>query len=261
MALETSEWLVWLGIKSPQASSSTVTGDVSLLQSGFADYAAFQTAVSGDASYTDFETTLQNNGFTGTEATSLSDKAQQNFATWADFQDFVVNQTSSYAEFQAGFSSTSGLVGSTTTQTGEPAAGIRIHDKAGVSYAGVQVPAGTTEVFGSRIEFSQQGASATQQPITYSALTTDDPNNVVTLYTTLTVSCTATNPNSYDVTVTVPYLEDGTVVERKQVTVPASGSTTVSFQVSKSEYVCVDVAIADLTAITACWVPGGLIGI
>ena len=43
-----------------------------------------------------------------------------------------------------------------TTDDGSPLAGIRVHPEPGQTYDGVDVPAGTTEVFGARVEFSEQ---------------------------------------------------------------------------------------------------------
>lgn len=261
MALETSEWLVWAGIEQPQTSSSTVQGDVNRLKEGFADYDAFQTATDADTSFSEWETTLvDDGGFTAQAAADLRAKAEQNFADWASFEDFVVNQTDTYAEFQQGFSSTSGLTGKLTTEAGEPTAGIRVHDSAGTSYAGVSVPAGTTEVFGNRIEFSQQSPSTDPDPAVYSNLQVDDPDNVVQVSVELTISADVQNPNNQRIDVTVPLLLDGEVVQRKTVGILALSTETVEFTLRRTEYVCYDVSIGDLSPETICWAPAGITG-
>lgn len=266
MALETLTWLTWLGIKSPSANQNTASGDVERLKANVGDWAAFVTLVEGSTTWSEFNTALTDNGFTQQQADDLINRAQQAFededssgTDWDEYKDFVTGDSTSYTEYKTEFPTTTGIRSETTTEDGQPAAGIRVHDSAGVSYAGVSLPAGTTEVFGSRIEFSQQESPVSADELTYSNIRTDDADDVVNVFQSITISADVTNPNSFQGTVTVPLQEDGSVIQRQEVTVDGSSTTTVSFTVTKEDYICADYAIGSSSAVTVCWVPTGLV--
>jgi len=257
--LETEEWLVWLGVKEPQVNLSEMKADIDRLKDSVGDWSDFETIVSNSADYTELEHNLLNAGFPSDKVDAFISKIQDQYASYSAFQDAVVNTLTSYEEFQSQFGNQQGLTGSELTEDGEPTSGIRVHDQSGTSYAGVSVPAGTTEVFGRRIEFSQQDAAASPSDVTYSNFSTDDADNVVDVYQSITFSADVTNPNGWGIDVTVPLTEDGSVVAQKDIRLGANATQTVEFTVTKTDYICADYAIGNTSEITACWVPSGLI--
>lgn len=264
MALDPAEWLVWLGINTPGSSTNAASGDVALLKQAYEeDYGLFQEDVDGWTSYDEFEAGLAALGPDGeaispTQAADIRTRASQRYSVWGDFQTFV-EDSADWPEFANGFGGgVTSLTGNSSTGSGEPAAGIRIHDQEGLSFNGAQVPAGTVEVFGGRVEFSEQGAGVTTQPVTYSGITEDSGDGTLISGQTLTVTATVTNPNDTQVTPTVELLLDSSVADTKQVSVPANGSTTVSFEYRENDYVCYDIQIGTSGTVTVCWVPSAL---
>lgn len=265
MALETLTWLTWLGIKSPSANQNTASGDVERLKANVGDYDAFVTILEDSTSWTEFETALLDNGFSQEQADNLINRAQQAFededssgTDWDEYKEYAANTATSYTEYKTEFPTTSGLRSEKTTEDGQPAAGIRVHESQGVSYAGVSLPAGTTEVFGSRIEFSQQEPAVEAEDLGYSNIRTDDADDVATVFQTMTISCDVTNPNTFQASATIPLQEDGSVIQRQEVTVDGSTTTTVSFEVRKEDYICAEYSIGSSGTVLACWVPSGL---
>lgn len=259
MALGTEDWLVWLGVKEPQVDLSEMRADVDRLKDSVGDWSAFETLVSNQTSYAEYEQALLDAGFPSDKVDAHISRVQDTYSGWSAYQDDVVNTLNSYEEYQSQFGNQSGMTGSELTEDGEPTAGIRVHDQSGVSYAGVSVPAGTTEIFGRRIEFSQQDAAADPSDVTYANQSTDDADNVVTVYQSMTISADVSNPNGWGVDVTVPLQEDGTVTQQETIRLGANATETVSFTLTKQDYVCVDAAIGTLDPITMCWVPQGLV--
>ena len=257
MSLKSREWLVWLGISQPNQSRNSMDGDVQRLKEHVGDYDAFQSLVEGSTSYSEYHDDLVAAGFTEDEAEEHVQRVENNYDEWSEYEQFVLDQDT-YERYKSGFGTLTGVASEETTEDGEPVAGIRVHDSPGISYAGVPVDAGTTEVFGRRIEFSQQDAAVDPEDVMWSNMDTDAEDNVVNSHQTITFSADATNPNGYSVTVTAPYQEDGEVVRRTTIDIPANGTRTVEFEVTKTEYICVEAAIGTTDPITACWVPAGL---
>lgn len=264
--METNEKLVWLGIKTNAASQSVIQGEIQHLKETIGDWSTFQTEVGNDTTYEEFKTTLTDAGWTEEEAQTLIDKIKNAYTdddssgtTWDEFSDDVANNHSSYEEWSTVFDSGTGVQGDGKTDSGEPIAGVRIHENAGISYSGVEVPGGTIEVFGQRVEFSQQDPPrGSEAKVAYSNFSTDDADNTETIGNDMVFSADVTNANSWAVTATVPLTEDGEVVDSKEVRIPASGTETVSFSVTKNEYVCAEYAIGDTSTILACWTPAGI---
>jgi len=269
--------LIWAGLKRAQSDQSAVVGELNRIKSNieWSTYVAHHDAYDLDGDGTDenisnfsqFKTYLENeHGFSTDEAQAYVDKIKNSFtddnssgSVYDEYEDYVENQANSYDELKNKFGTVTAMTTEQQTETGEPVAGIRVHDTAGVSYAGVSVEAGTTEIFGRRIEISQQDPPRAEDgSINYSNLTTSDSDNVVTVYETIKISADVQNTNSGDRRVTVTLTEDGSVHAEKTVDIDAGSTRTVSFNVSKREYVCHDYAIADLSAVTVCWVPSGL---
>lgn len=257
MALETQEWLVWLGVKEPQVSLSEIKSDIDRLKDSVGTWEDFQDIVSNSADYTELENNLVNAGFPSDKVDAFISKLQDQFDSYSDFQSTVSGLTS-YLEFQSQFGNQSGMTGDSLTEDGEPVAGIRVHDSSGTSYAGVSVPEGTTEVFGRRIEFSQQDPSVDPDEVSYSNFSTDDADDVTTVSTSMEFSADVTNPNAFGVDVTIPFIEDGTVLTQKNIRLGANATQTVSFSVTKTSSECHDYRIGDSGTILACWAPAGL---
>jgi len=269
--------LIWAGLKRAQQDLSTVKKEIDKLSSNV-DWATFQGHLDAydldndgndeDISdFTQFQTYLETeHGFTADEATTFIDKIKNSFSdtdssgsVYDEFEDYVEGTATSFTQLQNKFGTTTSVTTEQKTEDGQPVAGIRVHDTAGVSYAGVNVEPGTTEVFGRRIEFSQQDPPRAEDgDISYSNLATDDADNVVTVFADIEISADVTNTNSGDRKVTVALTRDGSVVQERTVTVNGGGTKTVAFTESYDSSVCYDYSIGGLSPITVCWVPAGL---
>lgn len=258
--MEAEEKLVWLGIKTNAAKVNQLSEDVKHLQDTVGDWGEFTDLVEDDTdSYEELKTELVDQGWSEGQADNFIARLQNEFNSYNDFQSSV-GGFESYDELQSLFDSASTFAGDSMTESGAPAAGIRIHESDGVSYAGVDVPAGTTEVFGSRIEFSQQDpARGAKESVTYANFTSDDPDNVETVFGTITFSADVTNPNGFPVDAEVPLQEDGSVIRTKTISLGANETVNVEFDVRKEDYICADYSIGNSDPILACWVPAGLI--
>jgi hypothetical protein len=259
-SLDAEEKLVWLGIQTNSAKVNALQGDVNNLKDTVGDFEDFKTEVDNATSYSDLRDTLVNDyGWSAENADAFISRLQNEFDSFSDFQDQVVNNYSSYSELQQVFDQATTFQGDQQTASGQPAAGIRVHESDGVSYSGVSVPAGTTEVFGDRVEFSQQDPPrGTEEPVTYANMSSDDADNVVNTFQSITFSADASNPNGFQVDTQVSLTEDGSVIQSKQISLAANETKTVSFTVTKEDYICADYAIGGLDPILACWAPAGL---
>jgi len=269
--------LIWAGLKRAQSDFSAVGKEVDKISSNI-DFSTFQGHLDaydlgGDgttediSNFTQFKQYLnEEHGFTTEEQDAFVEKIKSSFtddnssgSVYDEFEDYVENNATSFSQLTNKFNTTTTFSTEQQTEDGEPVAGIRVHDSAGVSYDGVPVEAGTTEIFGRRIELSQQDPPRAEDgEISYANLTTDDADNVVNVYQTITISADVTNTNSGDRIVAVTLTENGTIIQEQTVTLNGGETRTVSFDVSKTEYVCNDYAIGDLSAVTVCWAPAGL---
>lgn len=259
--MDAEEKLVWLGIKTNAAKVNKLAADVAQLSETVGDWGSFQDLVTDDVtSYAELNTELVDTyGWSQEDADAFISRLENEFNSFSDFQTSV-DGFESYEDLQSLFDSASTFAGDAETETGQPAAGIRIHESSGTSYAGVSLPAGTTEVFGTRIEFSQQEpVRGTREAVTYGSISTDDADNVANVFASITFSVDVTNPNNFSTTASIPLTEDGDVVKSKEVRFNASETKTVSFTVTKQDYICADYAIGKSDSVLACWVPSGLI--
>ena len=250
--------LIWAGLKRAQSDLSAVQTEIDILRENV-EFSTFQTDLDGVADYAELETYFTNNGFDASQAERFRQKIENTWPNYTDFKDFVQNQATSYEGIQNQFGTVTTISTDQQTEDGEPVAGIRVHDTAGISYAGVSVEPGTTEIFGRRIELSQQDPPRAEDgTISYSNLTTDDPDNVATVFADVVISADVTNTNTGDRNVTVSLTRDGGVVKEQTVTVNGGATKTVSFTESYETSVCYDYSIGGLSPITVCWVPAGL---
>jgi len=276
-ALTEEKKLIWAGLKRAQQDFNSGSTELSKIESNIS-WATFQGHLDAYdidedgtdediSSYPEFKTYLGlEHGFTTEEQDTFVSKLQATFTdedasgtSYDEFEAYVENEATSFNQLTNQFSTTTTFATETKTEDGDPVAGIRVHDSSGVSYAGVPVDPGTTEVFGRRVEFSQQAPSRAEDgTISYANLTTDDPDNAVNVYAYIEISADVTNTNSGDRKVTVTLTEDGSVLKEKTITLNGGATQTVSFSVVKDEYVCHDYSIGGLSAVTVCWEPAGL---
>lgn len=267
--------LIWAGLKYPQQDLSAVASELNIIRNNI-DWATFQGHhdaydLGGDGStedisnFTQFKTYLnEEHGFDSDQQDHFVEKIKTAFSdsdssgsVYDEYEDYVEG-ASSYAELESKFGTITTLGGSEQTEDGEPVAGIRVHSKPGVSYDGVPLEAGTTEVFGRRVEFSQQDPPrADDGTITYNNLTVSDTE--LPRLATVTISADVSNTNLGDRRVTVSLNEDGEVTQEQTVVIDGSSTKTVSFDVTKDGYECHDYSIGGLSAKTVCWVPINLI--
>jgi hypothetical protein len=269
--------LVWLGFKNPQQDVSQAGTDLQKLKDNVGDYSTYQDQLDaydldgdGDdediSDFTQFKTYLEDNGFSSLEADSFIQKIKNSFedadgdgSKYGDFETYVQDNSSSYEELQSQFGSTSGLTGETETADGEKVTGIIFHEEAGVSKDGVNVPPGTTEIIGNRIEFSQTDEVETGEPLmSYSNLAVS--NETPYKYETITISCDLENIGDVSGDAYPQLKIDGEVKKAQGPIFLFNGeSTTVEFEYSFDELVSVEVSIAQLEPITVTVIPTGLI--
>lgn len=268
--------LVWLGFKNPQQDVNQAGTDIQKLKDNVGDWSTFQGHLDaydldGDgtdediSSYANFQTYLEDNGFTTLEAQAFIDKIKN---TWSDenadgssydeFESWVENTGTSYEEFQSQFSTTAGMTGEEETSEGEKVTGIIFHDEAGVSKDGVNLPPGTTEIFGNRVEFSKTENIETGEPLmSYSNLNID--NQTPSKYERITITADLSNIGDVSGDAYPQLKVDGEVVKAQGPIFLLNGeSTTVSFTHYFTELVSVDVTIADLEPLTVSVIPEGL---
>jgi len=271
--LSSDKKLVWLGFKNPQQDVNQAGTDLQKLKDNVGDFGTFQDQLDaydldGDGSdedisdFTQFKTYLEDNGFTSLEADSFIQKIKNSFedadedgSKYGDFETYVQDTATSYEELQSQFGSTSGMTGETETADGEKVTGIIFHEEVGVSKDGVNVPPGTTEIIGNRIEFSQTDQIETGEPLmSYSNLQVSE----TTPYTYETITISADLENIGDVSGDAyPQLKvDGEVVKAQGPIFLFNGeSTTVEFEYSFEELVSVEMTIDTLESQTVSVIP------
>jgi len=258
--MDAEEKLVWLGIKRGGRKVSQVASDVEHLKQTVGDWDAFSDLVVNQTdAYSGLKTELvDTHGWSSAEADAFIARLKNEFNSYNDFQSSV-DGWSTYQQLQSYFDTATTYTSDSLTADGAPAAGIRFHESDGISYDGVQVPAGTAEIFGVRVEVSRQDPPrGTKDSVTYANFQSDDADNVTDVGTPITFSADVTNPNNYGVTAQVPLTENGSVISTKEVRLEGNATTAVEFSVTKDDYVCADYAIGDADPILACWNPTGV---
>lgn len=251
--MQPDEKLVWLGIKQNTGKSNTVAADLRHLEDTVGDWASFADLVNNQAAdYDELETELTDtHGWTTGEADPFISRLENEFNSYADLQSSV-DGFESYEDLQALFDTATTFVSDSLTRNQEPAAGIRLHETAGVSESGVDVPAGTAEVFGNRIEFSEQAAArGTRDPPSYANLSAT--NTTVGTGVPITISADVTNENGFAGEYSVVLTRDGEVEQEKTVSLSANETVTVEFEVVRNAYICSDYSIGGLDPLYLCW--------
>lgn len=279
------EKLIWLGVKRPSQTQSSAEGEIEKLRDNVGDYSTFQNELDaydldGDgtdediSSFSDFKTYLKDYTFSQQGADDFVTKIQNNFedtdadgSKYDDFESFVQNDSDSYSELKSAFDSQSSFGTELETEDGQQAAGVRTFENDGVTYDGISVPAGSVEMFGREVHFSQSGTTKSgdgsgstggDSVFTVDNFQTDDSDDVVDIYQTITFSADITNNGSYHEFFVASLTEDGDTLNNKNLKIAPGSTRTVEFDVTKDEYFCADYKINTAGPITACWAPSGI---
>lgn len=262
------EKLIWLGVKRASQTSSTAASDVERLRENV-EYSTYQSDLDNVASLSEHQTYLENNGFTTFQAESYNNKITANFADFPTYKDAVQNQLSSYTELKAEFDSSTTFGSELETEDGEQAAGVKVHESSGYTRENVKVPAGSVEVFGQEIHFSQTGATKTGSGsgstsddgslFTVNNIRTDKTNNETTPGTPVTISADVTNNGDYTEYFVATLTEDGDAVDNDQFHISPNQTVTVDFTRVTDNNVCHDYQINTSGTVTVCWLHSGLV--
>lgn len=237
--------LVKLGLRAPNQTESAVTETKDKLQSNIAEkWATFQENFE-DAnlgSWSDFETWLDDNGFTSTEASNIRSTFESKYSSFSDFKDNILNQYTSWSDFENDFASNTGLRSTRETDTGLSAAGIKVYEEAGVGRSGQSIPAGGVEVYGKEVHFSQSDAvrdtkdesAGADDPVVWDNLVVD-PNRATAGVDTVDVSCDVTNNTSFVGNVVAELIVDDGVVDTKTRELEGNTTITISFDWTAGE--------------------------
>lgn len=258
-SLTPKEKEVWAGVRRPAtASTNEAEADADKIGSSV-DWSTYQSDVTTSTitSYSEHETYLVNNaGYTADNATRLTSKIKSALTdddssgtTWDEYEDYVASVTS-WEEWPNLFSTNVSFTSEETdTDTGEAVAGIRVFSSPGVTFDGVSVPEGTTEIWGTQVHFSQSGSVDTSSTsFLYSNLSVSptDPNKG----DPVDITCDITNGGAQG-SETVYLKENGSVVASKEVTIGSGSTKTVTFTRVYYSWQNVDLAIDGLSPITA----------
>jgi hypothetical protein len=222
-----------LGLKAPDSQENPLQSEFESLLNGIdtnlsGGWLDFQNDVSNQSSFGEFETYLTDTlGLSSSDASTLRQKYQSKFGTFSDFQN-AVSSYSSFEEFENSFTWGDTISGETTEDGQNNNAGIRFHSEAGITKEGVSVPAGTVEIFGPEVHFSQTGATADEDPdksslFSYSNMDVSDSS--VLLGDTPTVSVDLTNNGSYQENFLPVLLVDGEVQQEGDLIKIGAGNT------------------------------------
>lgn len=260
-SLTAKEKLRALGVKAPSVQNNPYLNSFESIESS-KTFSQFETDVSGQSSFSEFETYLEDTiGLSADDAAQFRKKMEQKYPSFSDFQSSL-SGFSSFDEWINSFSWGTTLGGDTISGGGQgggvSAAGIRIHGEDGVSKAGVNVPKGTLEIFSPRIELSSADA-----PIDATAsfasgnLTISD--TLPTTFETITISADITNNSGYSLDHTTKLTFDGNVVDTSTDNYGPSETKTISFTYTFEELRSVDVKVDGAGPTTVSVVPEGLI--
>lgn len=248
MALSGDEKLRALGLKLPSSEENPYEQDFLELRNALnEDYGTFSTDLDGLSSFDEFESYLINDqGLSAEAASNLRQNVEQRYGDYLTFTDSV-SAYDSFESWEATFNYGRTFGGDIYDAEGNQTSGIRVHSQNGVSREGVSVPAGTVEVFGPRVEFSQTGAPAasTSSPVfnvydLYVSTTTPDPGE------TVAIAASVENTGGQRADFTFVLTEDGTRVDSHTVSVSPGGVKRHQFTRTYTSYVSVEVLVNDL---------------
>lgn len=268
--LKAKQKLQWLGLSNAAKSLSNVEDEIEILRKNHESYSEFQGNIDDDSmtSFENFKSYILNRGFDSDQADAFIEKIKHAFTdeddsgtVFDEFKGYIVQEAESWSDLKSAFGSSSVFTSNTQTESGTSAAGIKFHETAGVTRNGVSVPAGTTEVFGREVHFSQaeapeDGDSHGSGNISFSNLRSDPAENeTVLLSDTVTIKADVTNGKSISSRIVVSLIEDGAQIDSKQVSLSSGETRTVSFDVTYYSPHHHTYSIEDTGEITITWVP------
>lgn len=247
-----------LGIKQASSQENPLSGSFEQLRNAV-EWDTFKDDVLNDLTgFDEFEDYLVDEAeFEEEGAETLRDRIEAKYESWDDLQDDV-DDADSYGEWEGEFRFGTSLTGDTLNEDGENNAGIRIHGEGGVSQAGVTVPAGTVEIYGPRIEFSQTDSTIDDPSTAFNVSNLQVSDTVPTLYETITISAQIENESGYSTSFTAKLTEDGDKVDSKTLSFDVDETRTVEFERTYMEYKSVDVKINDAGPETVSVVQSGI---
>lgn len=278
--LKSKQKLQWLGLSRAARSLSNVEEEINLLEKYVDDYDAFQDHLENGYDYNDdgskesigsyenFKSYLTSIGFEEGKADRFIEKIKQSFSSFSDFKNFAINEVDSFEALKTGFDSSNQITAEVENENDQSMAGIKFHESQGVTRKGVTVPAGTTEIYGSEIHFSQSTTSIGEDTsdgdpsgsggFEWSNIRTKSGDTQFPVYSTATIQADVTNNYTTLATVTASFIEDGSQISNDTVAVPGGETETVEFTVNKSDYTSHDYQIRNTSAITVSWIPQGI---
>jgi hypothetical protein len=253
-----------LGIKFPQAQRNPLREEFNALKSGIDSltdgFTTFQNDVSNQSSFDEFETYLESTlGLSAETAATLRNKISVKYGDFSTFQT-ELNSFSTFNEWENSFIWGDLLGGETTADGVNKNSGIRFHSEAGLTQDGVEVPAGSVEIFGPEIHFAHTGQTADVESdkstiLNWSNMSVDASS--ITLGTTSTFSADITNNGSYPETVTPGLFIDHELVATKDlVTVGAGDSKTITFGYTFGDLGVYEVKINKTSTVSVTVSPG-----
>lgn len=184
---------------------------------------------------------------------------------WDPHEDAFINEYVGWPDFENEFRTNTALTGQRQDESGEDIAGVRVHDTTGVTKNGDTVPAGSVEVFGRQVHFSQSdearqgaGTGGTEDPNIVFRNIAVNPTTTPNIGAEITVSAEVKNDTSYTETVIAPLKENGTVTDSQTLELMGNEIQEVSFTLEKPTNQLVTVKIGDSDSITVNWVPAGI---
>lgn len=264
------EKLIWLGVNRSSQRHSTVKKEIQMLRNNVGDYDTFSSDLDNVSSESDFKSYLNNNGFSSSEADSFISKINDSFkdsdnsgSSFDEFKDYVQNTGESYSDLKTKFETQSGFGSELETEGGTPAAGIRTFEESGQTHNNIQVPAGTVEVFGQEIHFTQtgtvkqdgSGSTSGESNISISNFRKSSNSEIVPIGTTVEFRADVTNNASQNESVMLSLTEDFEVIDSIMLNIDAGSTKTILFTVTKRVYFCGEYKIKDQGPLKQCWVP------
>ncbi len=202
--LKPKQKLKALGLKLPESQENPLKTEFDKLESAVEDlsngFPEFQNDVGNQTSFSEFETYLTDTlGLSADVSASLRSKFEAKYGDFSTFQT-ELDSFITFDEWLNSFKWGDTIGGETTSDGVESNQGIRFHSEEGVTKEDVQVPAGTVEIFGPEIHFSQTGATADEEEdksslFSYSNETLSDSS--IFLDESATFSVDLTNNGSY----------------------------------------------------------------
>lgn len=233
MALSNDAKLRALGLKFGSGQTDSDSTLFEAVEAGYnSTYSDFLNDVQAVVSFDDYETRLVNQGVvSAAEASDFRARVEARFNSYTEF----TNNATSFSDFQsffADFGSGSTVAGETRGPDGLPNSGVKFHAEAGTSREGVEVPAGTVEIFGPRIQHSTTSntdEAETQRDLQLSVSNFTVSNDTPQVGESVTYEADVFNNSSFSARPVISLLEDNERVETTTVELPPSSGTTVSF--------------------------------